>query len=146
LDVNLELGIWIKMEVNNIPIVLICKEWVIIMHKAALLLAVTTTGVGLLLLFPISFLPYKVVLTLHVLLGLTLAIILIRLIYSHVPSELYNPFREGFKKWNGFKLLLYLFLAILSGIFLLFLSIKWIIYFHGFIGLWALLVGWKHRR
>lgn len=124
-------------------------EQVINMHKVSIRLAIATAAVGLLLFFPfgtISWLSYNVVLTIHILLGITLAIFLFRILYSHVPSELYNPFRQGFKKWNGIKLFLYLFLGILSGITLLFFSKQWIYYFHGFIGLWALLVGWKHTR
>lgn len=116
------------------------------MHKAAMYLSIASATIGLFLLLPFGSNTYSVVLTIHILLGITLAILLIRLIYTHVPSELYNPFRQGFKKWNGFKLLLYLTLAILSGISLLFFSVNWLVYFHGFIGLWALLVGWKHRR
>jgi hypothetical protein len=119
------------------------------MHKISSRLAIATAAVGLLLLLPfgkIPWLSYSVVLTIHVLLGTILAILLFRLLYSHIPSELYNPFRQGFKKWNGFKLFLYLLLGILSGIVLLFFTRQWIYYFHGFIGLWALLVGWKHTR
>lgn len=128
---------------------IIQKGKVINMQKVTIRLAIATAAVGLLLLFPsnaIPWLSYTFVLSIHVLLGITLAILLFRLIYTHVPSELYNPFRQGYKKWNGFKLFLYLFLGILSGITLLFFSKQWIYYFHGFIGLWALLVGWKHTR
>jgi hypothetical protein len=129
--------------------VILPGKQVINMHKVSIRLAIATAAVGLLLLFPFDAIPwlsYTFVLTIHVLLGITLAIFLFRLIYTHVPSELYNPFRQGYKKWNGFKLFLYLFLGILSGITLLFFSKQWIYYFHGFIGLWALLVGWKHTR
>jgi hypothetical protein len=119
------------------------------MHKVSIRLAIATAVVGLLLFFPLGRIPwlsYNVVLTIHVLLGITLGFFLFRILYSHVPSELYNPFRRGFKKWNGIKLFLYLFLGILSGITLLFFSKQWLYYFHGFIGLWALLVGWKHTK
>jgi hypothetical protein len=119
------------------------------MHKFTFYLSIATAAVGLLLLLPLSSVfegAYQIVLTVHIILGLTLAYMLIRLLYHHIPSELYNPFRKGFKKWNGFKLFLYLSIGILSGSTLLFYYNKWLLYFHGFIGLWALLVGWKHRR
>lgn len=119
------------------------------MHKFTLQLAVATAVVGLLLLLPfgsIKWLSYSIILTIHILLGITLAILLVRIVYSHISTELFNPFRQGFKKWNGFKLFLYLTLAIFSGIMLMSFSIRWLSYFHGFIGLWALLVSWKHTK
>lgn len=119
------------------------------MNKLAIYLAVITAIFGLFLLLPLGSIPwisYSVILGIHVVLGIGLAILLVRLVYTHVPTELFNPFKRGYKKWNGFKLLLYLFLAIISGVLLLFFYVRWLIYFHAFIGLWALLVSWKHTR
>ncbi|MCD8508516.1 MAG: hypothetical protein LRY73_00440 [Bacillus sp. (in: Bacteria)] len=119
------------------------------MHHAAIKLAVATATTGLLLLLPDNILiwPLKsIVVGLHVLLAVILAILLIKLVVSHAGPEFFNPFKEGYKKWNGFKLFIYLFIAILTGIPLLFTSPKWLIYFHGFIGLWAVFVSWRHAK
>jgi hypothetical protein len=117
------------------------------MHKIALRVAISTATVGFLLLLPLgNRISYLFILTIHILLALILTILLVRLIYTHVPEELYNPFKRGFKKWNGFKLIFYLFLAIFSGLTIWFLPIRWVSYFHGFIGAWVMLVGWKHKK
>jgi hypothetical protein len=118
-------------------------------EKATDRLAIVTAIIGLLLIIPFGSLYelfYNKILIIHIILGLILGAMLVRLIYRHVPIELSNPFKPGVKKWNGFKLLLYLIVAIFSGMIIYFFYINWLIYFHGFIGLWALLVGWKHRR
>jgi hypothetical protein len=118
-------------------------------EKASDRIAIGTAIIGLLLFIPFgSFrnLLYPYILVVHIFFGIILGVLLVRLMYRHVPIELSNPFKPVVKKWNGFKLLLYLMLAILSGIIIQIVYIKWLGYFHGFIGLWILLVGWKHRR
>jgi multisubunit Na+/H+ antiporter MnhE subunit len=118
-------------------------------EKATDRIAIGTAIIGLLLFIPFgSFrnLLYPYILAVHIIFGIILGVLLVRLMYRHVPIELSNPFKPVVKKWNGFKLLLYLMLAILSGIIFQIVYIKWLGYFHGFIGLWILLVGWKHRR
>lgn len=119
------------------------------MSIATYRIAIVTAILGLLLINPFGVLKwgiYSKVLMIHIALGIILGIMLIRLIYTHVKVELSNPFKRGVKKWNGFKLFLYLCLAILSGLFIMYFHISWVIIFHGFIGLWALLVGWKHKK
>lgn len=119
------------------------------LQKVTYRLAILTAIVGLLLFFSFGSLKgllYYKILIIHILLGLVLAGVLIRLMYTHVPEELSNSFKRGVKKWNGFKTLLYLILAILSGMIVFLFHIRWVMYFHGFIGLWALVVGWKHKR
>jgi hypothetical protein len=119
------------------------------MHKATYRLAIVIAIIGILLFIPIGALKgplYNKILILHIILGVILGIMLIRLVYSHVSVEISNPFKRGVKKWNGMKLLIYFTLAILSGLIIVIYHIPWLIYFHGFIGLWSLLVGWKHKR
>jgi hypothetical protein len=122
---------------------------VLSIEKATDRIAIGTAIIGVILFIPFGsfrnlFYPY--ILAVHIIFGIILGVLLVRLIYRHVPIELSNPFKPVVKKWNGFKLLLYLMLAILSGIIFQIVYIKWLGYFHGFIGLWILLVGWKHRR
>ncbi|MCT8139243.1 hypothetical protein H1D32_16955 [Anaerobacillus sp. CMMVII] len=119
------------------------------MQKVTVKLAIAAAVTGLILFVPfgdIKWQFYSVILMVHILLGITLAVFLVGIVTTHVRTELFNPFRQGYKKWNGFKLFLYLFLAIFSGIVMMFFSIPWLTYFHGFIGLWALLVSWKHTK
>ena len=121
----------------------------IIIHKITLQVAVATAIVGLFLFLPfeaINWLSYSFVLKTHVLLGIILSILIVRLFFSHIPIELFNPFKQGFKKWNGFKLVFYFFLTILSGIILIFFSLRWLVYFHVFIGFWSFVVSWKHMK
>jgi hypothetical protein len=81
-------------------------------------------------------------------LGLILGGMVVWVMKTHVPKELANPFKRGIKKWNGMKCLIYLFLAIGSGVVLYstWLSGKWVYYLHFFMGIWCLIVGWKHIR
>lgn len=119
------------------------------MHKAVYPLAVITVILGLLLFLPLKLINgiiYLIIFYAHITIGAVLAVMLFRIIKTHALVELSNPFKLGYKKWNGFKLLLYLFITILSGVVIVLFHIQWILYFHGFIGLWVLLVGWKHKR
>lgn len=125
------------------------KKKVSSLHKMIYPLIVAIALLGLLTMFP--FHPiigqnYSKILIAHITLGIVVALLLIKVIYSHALIEVSNPFKLGFKKWNGFKLLVYLFLAIISGLIIIKVHYSWLIYFHGFIGLWSLLVGWKHKR
>ena len=120
-----------------------------LLHKAIYPIALLTVVLGLILFFPDKFIngnTYILILYTHIAIGLILAVMLIIVVKTHALVELSNPFKLGFKKWNGFKLLLYLSLAILTGVIIIVFHIQWVVYFHGFIGLWALLVGWKHKR
>ncbi|WP_442593784.1 hypothetical protein [Neobacillus sp. D3-1R] len=119
------------------------------MPKLTYRLTNLTAFLGLLLMIPsntLKVLFYSKILMIHVLAGVILSVTLISLMYTHVPVELSNPFKRGVKKWNGFKTLLYLILTILSGIIISIFYIHWMTYFHGFIGLWVLLVAWKHKK
>ncbi|MEC1770134.1 hypothetical protein [Schinkia azotoformans] len=121
----------------------------IFLHKAVYPLAVITVVLGLLLFVPLKLINgiiYLIIFYTHITIGAVLAVMLFRIIKTHVLVELGNPFKLRYKKWNGFKLLLYLFITILSGVVIVLFHIQWILYFHGFIGLWVLLVGWKHKK
>jgi zinc transporter ZupT len=118
-------------------------------EKGTYRLAIFTAIIGLFLFIPFGSLKgliYNKILIIHIILGLALGVMLFRLIRTHIPHELSNPFKSGEKKWKGFKLLLYLIIATFSGIIVIFFQINWLIYFHGAIGLWSLFVGWKHKR
>jgi hypothetical protein len=115
-------------------------------EKITYYLSIVTATTGIFLLIPFSSFFNESIFILHIFLGLILGIVLIRLIYRHVPVELSNPFKPVVKKWNGFKVTIYIIAAIITGIIIYFFYIKWVMYFHGFIGLWALLVGWKHKK
>lgn len=120
------------------------------MTKSTYRLTFLLAATGLLFLIPASlpqWLSYSYLKIVHIALGFLLAVTVARVIYTHVPEVLGNPFKRGIKKWNGFKLLFYLTITFISGILLIFLSgHAWIRYVHLFIGLWCLLVGWKHTR
>ncbi|HJV45772.1 MAG TPA: hypothetical protein VJ824_08590 [Bacillota bacterium] len=108
---------------------------------------VLTSMVGLALLIP--HIPYhRIILYGHMSFGILLVGMLFWVMKTHVPKELSNPFKRGIKKWNGLKYLFYSILAISSGI-LQYLGLggmgTWIYYLHFFMGIWCILVGWKHR-
>ncbi len=120
------------------------------MTKSTFWLSVLALGTGLFLLFPFhagSWLSFSVVMAGHISVAILLALMLFKVIYSHVPRHLSNPFKSGIKKWNGFKYFFYLTLAFGSGILLVSgISGSWVKNFHLGIGAWSLLVGWKHTR
>ncbi|MGC5325779.1 hypothetical protein [Brevibacillus sp. SYSU BS000544] len=104
---------------------------------------------GLLLLIPAgSWFPWIQFRYIHIGLGLLLLVLFLRIVSTHAPTELGNPFKRGVKKWNGFKYAFYLLIAILSGLFMLqnWVTLTWTIYVHLFFGAWCVLVGWKHTR
>ncbi len=121
------------------------------MIKASYYLSVAAAATGI-CLFLARFLPsFPVfpVLTVHVVTGLLLAVLLVRIVQTHVPVELSNPFKRGIKKWNGAKYLFYMLLAIGSGLFLLlrnWLFFSWVVYLHLIVGVWGVYMGWRHVR
>lgn len=118
--------------------------------KTTYRLSILALGTGIMLMLPlhtVSWLSVSTIKLAHILVAILLAVMLCRIIYSHVKMQLSNPFKSGIKKWNGFKYLFYLILAFGSGVWLVSgLAGSWVQTFHLGIGAWSLLVGWKHTK
>lgn len=120
------------------------------LSKTTFWLSIIAFGTGILLLLPVhtgAWFPLSAGKAIHILAATLLAVMLFRLVSTHMTVQLSNPFKSGIKKWNGFKYLFYLILAFGSGVLLLIgIADPWAKNFHLGIGAWSLLVGWKHIK